>query len=243
VKRISSILLGFVFLVLYLFTYNSNSHVLDNEIKQTILTSVSKPSWKIEIQNTKDFFELHSLKATQEENKGVFLLDEPIFKSFWDNKFKSTSSSGNATLDLSEDKLIMTNSVHLTFTETDQKVDMFSENMNFDLRNNTFSSKNKVRIKSTSFVLNSNGFDLFQNSNGMNELIFSKASFQENIASKDNFHGEADLIIYKSPSDTLTLKGSAQIKLESTSISAEEIEFNFKTKKIISSKNSKIIKS
>jgi len=39
------------------------------------------------------------------------------------------------------------------------------------------------------------------------------------------------------------LKGSAEIKLESTLISAEEIEFNFKTKKIISSKKSKIIKS
>ena len=73
--------------------------------------------------------------------------------------------------------------------------------------------------------------------------IFSKAAFEENNASKANFYGEADLIIYKSPSDTFTLKGSAEIKLESTLISAEEIEFNFKTKKIISSKRSKIIKS
>ena len=86
-KKISSILVVFVFIGLYLFTYNSNSSDLDIEIKQTIFTSVSKPTWKIEIQNTKDFFELHSLKATQEENKGVFLLDEPIFRTNWDNKF------------------------------------------------------------------------------------------------------------------------------------------------------------
>jgi len=243
VKKISSIFLFFVFIGLYLFTYNSNSSVLNKEFKQTIFTSVFKPSWKIEIQDTKDFFELHSLKATQEENKAVFLLNEPIFKSYWDNKFKSIASSKNATLDLGEEKLLMTNNVHLTFTETDQKIDLFSDKINFDMRNKTFSSKNRVQIKNTSFKLNSNGFNLFQNSNGVNELILSKAVFEENNASKDNFYGEADLIIYKSPSDTFTLKGSAEIKLESTLISAEEIEFNFKTKKIISSKKSKIIKS
>jgi len=216
---------------------------LDKEIKQTVFTSVSKPSWKIEIQNTKDIFELNSLRATQEENKEIFLLDEPIFRSYWDNKFKSIASSMNATLDLGKEKLLMINNVHLIFTEKDQKIDLFSEKINFDMRNKTFSSKNKVQIKNTSFKLNSNGFDLFQNSNGMNELIFSKADFEEHNASKDNFYGKADLIIYKSPSDTFTLKGSAEIKLETTLISAEEIVFNFKTRKIISSKNSKIIKS
>lgn len=242
-KRISFILLVFVFLGLYLFTYNSNSSFLDKEIKQTLFTSVSKPSWKIEIQNTKDSFELHSLTATQEENKGVFLLDEPIFRSYWENKFKSTASSVYAILDLGEEKLLMTNNVHLTITERDEKIDLFSEKINFDMRNKNFRSKNQVQMKSTSFRLNSNGFDLFQNSNGVNELIFSKAAFEENNASKNSFYGEADLIIYKSPSDTFTLKGSAEIKFESTLISAEEIEFNFKTKKIISSKRSKIIKS
>jgi len=243
VKRISSILLVFVFLGLYLFTYNSNSSVLDKQIKKTILTSVYKPSWKIEIQNTEDSFELHSLKATQEENKGVFFLDEPIFRSYRDNKFKSSASSAHATLDLSGDKLVMINSVHLIITETDQNIDLFSENINLDMRNKTFSSNNKVQMKNSSFKLNSNGFNLLQNSNGANELIFSNAAFEENNASKDNFYGEADLIIYKSPSDTFTLKGSAEIQLESTLINAEEIEFNFKTRKIISSKKSKIIKS
>jgi lipopolysaccharide transport protein LptA len=148
-----------------------------------------------------------------------------------------------AILDLGEEKLLMTNNVHLTITERDKKIDLFSEKINFDMRNKNFRSKNQVQMKSTSFRLNSNGFDLFQNSNGANELIFSKAAFEENNASKNSFYGEADLIIYKSPSDTFTLKGSAEIKFESTLISAEEIEFNFKTKKIISSKRSKIIKS
>ena len=242
-KRISFILLVFVFLGLYLFTYNSNSSFLDKEIKQTLFTSVSKPSWKIEMQNTKDYFELHSLTATQEENKGAFLLDEPIFRSYWENKFRSTASSVYAILDLDEEKLFMTNKVHLTITERDEKIDLFSETINFDMRNKNFRSKNQVQMKSTSFKLNSNGFDLFQNLNGVNELIFSKAAFEEDNAAKNSFYGEADLIIYKSPSDTFTLKGSAEIKFESTLISAEEIEFNFKTKKIISSKRSKIIKS
>ena len=148
-----------------------------------------------------------------------------------------------AILDLGEEKLLMTNNVHLTITEKDEKIDLFSEKVLFDMRNKNFRSKNQVKIKSTSFRLNSNGFDLFQNSNGVNELIFSKAAFEEDNASKNSFYGEADLIIYKSPSDTFTLKGSAKIKFGSSLISAEEIEFNFKTKKIISSKRSKIIKS
>ena len=70
------------------------------------------------MQNTKDSFELHSLTATQEENKGVFLLDEPIFRSYWENKFRSTASSVYAILDLGEEKLLMTNNVHLTITES-----------------------------------------------------------------------------------------------------------------------------
>ena len=242
-KRISFILLGFVLLGLYLFTYDSNSSFLNKEIKQTLFTSVSKPSWIIESQNTKDSFELHSLTATQEENKGVFLLDEPIFRSYWENKFKSTASSVYAILDLDEENLLMTNNVHLTIKETDKKIDLFSEKINFDIRNKNFRSENRVQMKSTSFRLNSNGFDLYQNSVGENELIFSKAAFEENNTSKDSFYGEADLIIYKSPSDTFTMKGSAEIKFESNLIIAEEIEFNFKTRKIISSKKSKIIKS
>ena len=74
-------------------------------------------------------------------------------------------------------------------------------------------------------------------------MTFSKASFVQNKDSKNIFFGEADLLIYKSPSDTFTMLGSAEIKLESTLFSAEEIEFNFKTKKIISLKKSKITKS
>jgi len=245
VKRINSILFVFVFLGLYLFTYNLDSSILDKEIKKKISTSItiSKPSWKIEIQNTKDSFELHSLNATQEENKGVFLLEEPFFSSYRDKNFKSSASSKLATLDLSENKLVMRNSVQLTITETDQKIDLFSENINFDMRNKTFSSKTKVQMKNNSFKLNSKGFEFLQNSNGANELLFSKANFEENSAFKDNFYGKANLIIYKSSSDTFTLKGSAEIQLESTLVTAEEIEFNFKTKKIISSKKSKIIKS
>ena len=195
------------------------------------------------MQNTKDSFELHSLTATQKENKSIFLLDEPIFRSHWENKFKNTASSVYAILDLDEEKLLMTNNVHLTVTETDQKIDLFSEKINFDMRNRNFRSKKKVHFKSSSFRLSGDEFNFFQNSNGENEFNFSKAAFQQNIASKNNFYGEADLIIYKSPSDTFIMKGSAEIKFESTLISAEEIEFNFKTKKIISSKKSKIIKS
>ena len=171
------------------------------------------------------------------------MLDEPIFRSNWENKFKSSASSVYAILDLGEERLLMRNNVHLTITEKDKKIDLFSEKINFDMRNKNFLSKNKVQMKSTSFKLSSNEFNLFQKLNGVNEFIFSKAAFQESNPSENSYYGEADLIIYKSPSDTFIMKGSAEIRFESTLISAEEIEFNFKTKKIISSKKSKIIKS
>ena len=92
------------------------------------------------MQNTKDSFELHSLTATQEENKKVFLLDEPIFRSFWENKFKSTASSVYAILDLDEERMLMTNNVHLTITEKDEKIDLFTEEINFDMRKKNFRS-------------------------------------------------------------------------------------------------------
>ena len=78
-KRVSFLLFGFIFIGLYLFIYDPNSSFKEQEIKQTQFFSVIKPIWKIQIQNTKDSYELNSLKALQEENKEVFLLDEPIF--------------------------------------------------------------------------------------------------------------------------------------------------------------------
>ena len=62
------------------------------------------------------------------------MLDEPIFRSNWENKFKSSASSVYAILDLGEERLLMTNNVHLTITEKDEKIDLFSEKINFDMK-------------------------------------------------------------------------------------------------------------
>ncbi|MFM1569727.1 MAG: LPS export ABC transporter periplasmic protein LptC, partial [SAR86 cluster bacterium] len=111
-KRLSFLLFAFIFIGLYLFIYDPNSSFKEQEIKQTQFFSVIKPIWKIQIQNTKDSYELNSLKALQEENKEVFLLDEPIFKTYRDNKSKSSASSVSAVFDLGNELLIMTNNVH-----------------------------------------------------------------------------------------------------------------------------------
>ena len=166
-----------------------------------------------------------------------------IIHTLWTIKLKNSASSVNAIFDLGEEKLSMINNVHLTISERDQKIDLFSEKINFDLKNKKINSKHEIYFKSASFKLNSKGFNLFQNSEGRDNLLFSKASFEQTNKPHNGFFGKADLIIYKSPSETFTMKGSAEIKLNSTSITAQEIEFNFRTNKIVSSKNSKIIKS
>ncbi len=242
-KRLSFLLFAFIFIGLYLFIYDPNSSFKEQEIKQTQFFSVIKPIWKIQIQNTKDSYELNSLKALQEENKEVFLLDEPIFKTYRDNKSKSSASSVSAVFDLGNELLIMTNNVHLTISEKNEKFDLFTKKLNFDFKKGSITSKNEIELKNSFLKLKGKGFELNQDKNGQSELTLTKVYFMQDNDTGSNLFGKADLIFYKSSSDIFTMIGSAQIKDEFSVINAEEIEFNFKTKNIVSSKKSKITKS
>ena len=241
-KKISFFIFTFISLGLYLFAYDSNSSFIANEVTQTQFFSTTKSSWKIQTLNAKDYYELNSLKAFQEENKKVYLLDKPIFKAYSENQPRSTASSSRAIFDLSNEMLIMTNNVHMTISEMDEKTDVFTKKLNFDFKKRSITSKNEVKLKNSFIELEGKGFKFNQDKNGQTELTLNKVYFVQNNEG-NNLYGRADLIIYESSSDIFTMKGSAQIKDQSSLFNAEEIKFNFKTKNIISSKNSKIIKS
>ena len=242
-KRVSFLLFGFISIGLYLFIYDPNSSFKEHEITQTQFFSVIKPIWKIQVKNTKDSYELNSLKALQEENKEVFLLDEPIFKTYWEDQSKNSASSVSAVFDLGNEMLMMTNNVHLTISVKNEKIDLFTKKLNFDFKKRSVTSKNEVELKNSFLKLEGKGFELNQDKNGQSELTLTEVYFMQDNDTGNNLYGKADLIIYKSSSDIFTMIGSAQIKDESSVINAEEIEFNFKTKNIVSSKKSKITKS
>ncbi len=213
----------------------------DRESLPTQLFSAEKPFWRIE--NSSGFFELSSLKLVEEDKEKNFLLYEPLFKSFVQGNTQSSASSVSASLHLPEESLIMRNNVHLTVSETEDKIDLFTDSLSVNLKNKTYSSDNKVMVKNSSLNLISSGFSITTNSSGIGkEISFDNAHFVNN-ETENKFQGKADLIIYRSPSEILSMKGSAEVNINSSIITAEEIEFNFKTKKIISSKKSKIIKS
>jgi len=243
VKKVSFLIFGFISLGLYLFAYDSNSSFNAQEVTHAQFFSATKPNWKIRTLNAKNSYELNSLKAFQEENKKVYLLDEPILKAYWENQSKSTASSISAVFDISNEILIMTNNVHLTISTMDEKIDLFTKKINFDFKKRSATSKNEVELKNSFIKLEGKGFEFKQDKNGQGELTLNKVYFVQNSNKGNNLYGSADLIIYESSSDIFTMKGSAQIKDDSSLINAEEIKFNFKTQNIESSKNSKIIKT
>ena len=75
---------------------------------------------------------------------------------------------------------------------------------------------------------------------GESLLTFPEAFFIQNNEEERKSNGKADLIIYKSSSDVLTLIGSAELKLDSFTLKAKEIVYNYKTKTIVSSKRSRM---
>ena len=112
-----------------------------------------------------------------------------------------------------------------------------------NFKKGSITSKNEIELNNSFLKLQGKGFEFNQDKNGQSELTLTEVYFIQDNDSGNNLFGKADLIIYKSSSDIFTMIGSAQIKDESSVINAEEIEFNFKTKNIVSSKKSKITKS
>ena len=148
-KKVSFLIFGFISLGLYFFAYDFNSSFNTHEVTQAQFFSATRPNWKIQTLNAKDSYELNSLKAFQEENKKVYLLDEPIFKAYWENQSRSTASSISAIFDVSNDMLIMTNNVHLSISTMDEKIDLFTKKINFDFKKRSATSKNEVELKNS----------------------------------------------------------------------------------------------
>ena len=95
-KKVSFLIFGFISLGLYFFAYDFNLSFNAHEVTQAQFFSATRPNWKIQTLNAKDSYELNSLKAFQEENKKVYLLDEPIFTSYCGIGVGKGKTSGNA---------------------------------------------------------------------------------------------------------------------------------------------------
>ena len=240
--------IGFFFLVtlvagLYLFIEKS-ALVLNpaEEIQQTQVLLV-KPVWEIHSKTSNVFYEVTSNKAKKDKSKEIFLLDFPVFKSISGKQIKSSISSDRAIMELGSERLIMKNKVHLILTQKDDEINLFAMEVNCDLKNKNFASKEKIRLETFFFNLESKGFELKESQEEEKILTFPEAHFVQNNKKESEAYGKADLIIFRTSSDVLTMVGSAEIKLSSLTLIAEEIEYNYKTKTIVSSKKSRLFTS
>ena len=238
-KKIVFFFLGVLTIGLYLFIdKNISSSYLVKENTETQVLLVN-PVWKINNKTSKNYYQVNAHKAEQDKTQDSFLLDFPIFKSVSEKQIETSISSEKALLKLQSKRLIMKNKVHLVLIQKDDKINLFGEEINCDLKNRTFQSKDKISIHTLFFNLESEGFKLHQDQ-GESLLTFPEAFFIQNNEEESKSYGKADLIIYKSSSDVLTLVGSAELKLDSFTLKAKEIVYNYKTKTIVSSKRSRM---
>ena len=238
-KKIVFFFLGVLTIGLYLFIdKNISSSYLVKENTETQVLLVN-PVWKINNKTSKNYYQVNANKAEQDKTKDSFLLHFPVFKSVSKKQVKTSISSEKALLELEGKKLIMKNKVHLVLIQKDDKINLFGKEVNCDLKNSIFQSKEKIKIQALFFNLESKGFKLHQDQ-GDNLLTFHEAFFVQNNDQDSKSYGKADLIIYKSSSDVLTLVGSAEIKFDSFTLKAKEIVYNYKTKTIVSSKRSRM---
>ena len=88
----------------------------------------------------------------------------------------------------------MKNKVHLVLIQKDDKINLFGKEVNCDLKNRIFQSKEKIKIQALFFNLESKGFKLHQDQ-GDNLLTFHEAFFVQNNDQDNKSYGKADLII------------------------------------------------
>ena len=72
-------------------------------------------------------------------------------------------------------------------------------------------------------------------------MTFKKANLRQSKDQGDKNLGSADILEIKGRSDTLILRGSANITLNKIIMYADEIVYDFKAKSVISSVNPKIV--
>lgn len=213
---------------------------LETDITQSNVL-IKKPNWVITNKTSKNVYEISSYEAKQSGFEDIFFIKDPFFKTTSNNIKRNEGTSKEAILVTSQKKLTMKSNVHLKLLKNKEVLELFTESINFDLKNNFASSKSVVELKSNFFILRGKEFELIEGRKGEFSLSFIKADLKQKKEGKYQKFGRADTIILGDSSNILIMLGSAKISLDSMIIEADEIKYNYKDKVILSSKNPKLV--
>ncbi|MBI81057.1 MAG: LPS export ABC transporter periplasmic protein LptC [Gammaproteobacteria bacterium] len=229
-----------IFLVFFLSREISPKQFNKNNLDSNI--SLDQPIWKVNQTNSPISYNISANRAFQNRTDEKFILEKVVIKEFLDSQVHSSIKSDNAFMDLDLKNLTLSEKVHLNLRLDGKELDLFTNEIILDLMQRAINSSQKIKLRMHLFVLESEGFQIKDREYRNKEISFSKAVFSQE-EKEEAVYGKADLIIHNFPSDVLILKGSAEIKFNSSTLKGDEIQFNYKTRTIIKSKNSKLIKS
>ncbi len=229
-----------IFLVFFLSREISPKQFNKNNLDSNI--SLDQPIWKVNQTNSPISYNISANRAFQNRTDKKFILEKVVIEEFLDSQVHSSIKSDNAFMDLDLKNLTLSEKVHLNLRLDGKELDLFTNEIILDLMQRAINSSQKIKLRMHLFVLESEGFQIKDREYRNKEISFSKAVFSQE-EKEEAVYGKADLIIHNFPSDVLILKGSAEIKFNSSTLKGDEIQFNYKTRTIIKSKNSKLIKS
>tara|TARA_B100000700_G_C15036018_1_gene852860 strand:+ start:1225 stop:1956 length:732 start_codon:yes stop_codon:yes gene_type:complete len=229
-----------IFLVFFLSREISPKQFNKNNLDSNI--SLDQPIWKVNQTDSPISYNISANRAFQNRTDKKFILEKVVIEEFLDSQVHSSIKSDNAFMDLDLKNLTLSEKVHLNLRLDGKELDLFTNEIILDLMQRAINSSQKIKLRMHLFVLESEGFQIKDREYRNKEISFSKAVFSQEER-EEAVYGKADLIIHNFPSDVLILKGSAEIKFNSSTLKGDEIQFNYKTRTIIKSKNSKLIKS
>ena len=150
---------------------------LDPETEATQSNVLIKESnWIITNKTSKNIYEISSYEAKQNGFEDVFFIKDPFFKTTSNNIKRNEGTSKEAILETSQKKLTMKSNVHLKLLKDKEVLELYTESINFDLKNNFATSKSTVELKSDFFFLRGKEFELIEGKKGEFSLSFIKAS-------------------------------------------------------------------
>ena len=229
-----------IFLVFFLSREISPKQFNKNNLDSNI--SLDQPIWKVNQTNSPISYNISANRAFQNRTDKKFILEKVVIEEFLDSQVHSSIKSDNAFMDLDLKNLTLSEKVHLNLRLDGKELDLFTNEIILDLMQRAINSSQKIKLRMHLFILESEGFQIKDREYRNKEISFSKAVFSQE-EKEEAVYGKAELIIHNFPSDVLILKGSAEIKFNSSTLKGDEIQFNYKTRTIIKSKNSKLIKS
>ena len=229
-----------IFLLFFLSRVISPKQFNKNNLDSNI--SLDQPIWKVNQTNSPISYNISANRAFQNRTDKNFILEKVVIEEFLDSQVHSSIKSDNAFMDLDLKNLTLSEKVHLNLRLDGKELDLFTNEIILDLMQRAINSSQKIKLRKHLFILESEGFQIKDREYRNKEISFSKAVFSQE-EKEEAVYGKADLIIHNFPSDVLILKGSAEIKFNSSTLKGDEIQFNYKTRTIIKSKNSKLIKS